>query len=137
MKAEINTPKAHHGRNVKHLREMLGVKQETIAEELGITQQAMSKIELKEEIEDQLLGKIADILNIPVQAIKNLSESATYNYINTFNDESSADFMSNPYQPNIKCTFNPIDKIVELYERMLKTEQEKVAMMEQMLKEKK
>jgi hypothetical protein len=30
-----------------------------------------------------------------------------------------------------------MDKIVELYERMLKIEQEKMAMMEQMLKDKK
>ena len=33
-------------------------------------------------------------------------------------------------------TFNPIDKIVELYERLLKAEQEKVAMLHEIIKDK-
>jgi transcriptional regulator with XRE-family HTH domain len=130
------TKKVHHGRNVKRLREMLGVKQEAVAFELEMSQQSMSLLEQKEEIEDNLLEKIAKVLQIPVDAIKNMDDDATYNYINTFNDvvtNNGTFTMTNPYN----CTFNPIDKVVELFERLLKAEQERNVLLEKLLSEKK
>lgn len=80
----------HHGQNVKRLREMLGIKQEVIATGLDITQQAMSKLEQKEQIDDEMLKKIAKILNVPVDSIKNFNDKAAFNVIaNTFNESSS------------------------------------------------
>ena len=115
----------HHGRNIKRLREMLGVKQEAIAVELNITQQAMSKLERKEQIEDEILEKIAKVLKVPVESIKSFSDESAINIIaSTFNDSSFVGY---------KPTFNPIEKVIELYERMLKSEQEKVALLEKML----
>lgn len=35
----------HEGRNVKRIREILGVKQDTLANELGISQQSISQLE--------------------------------------------------------------------------------------------
>lgn len=132
---ETNTttpsPKVHHGRNIKRLREMLGVKQELIANELNMTQQAISKLEQKEQIEDEVLDRVSKVLNIPLDAIKNLSDEATTNYINTFYDNQGNGFFAN------NVTFNPIDKIVDLYERLLAAEKDKVAMLEKLLEGKK
>lgn len=135
----LNKKKIHHGHNIKRLREMLGVKQEAIAVELNITQQAVSGLEQKEEIDNSTLEKIAQIMKIPVEAIKNMTDDTTYNYINTFNDEVTN---HNGFY-NFNCSFNPIDKIVELYndkielyERMLKSEKEKAELFEKLLKEK-
>jgi transcriptional regulator with XRE-family HTH domain len=132
---ETNTtapsPKVHHGRNIKRLREMLGVKQELIANELNMTQQAISKLEQKEQIEDEILDRVSKVLNIPLDAIKNLSDEATTNYINTFYDNQGNGFFAN------NVTFNPIDKIVDLYERLLAAEKDKVAMLEKLLEGKK
>lgn len=132
---ETNTtnpsPKVHHGRNIKRLREMLGVKQEHIANELNMTQQAISKLEQKEQIEDEILERVSKVLNIPLDAIKNLSDEATTNYINTFYDNQGNGFFAN------NVTFNPIDKIVDLYERLLAAEKDKVAMLEKLLEGKK
>ena len=123
------SPQVHHGRNVKRLREMLGIKQEYIANELIMTQQTISKLEQKEEIEDDVLEKVAKVLNVPVDAIKNLNDEATFNIIaNSYHDNASA--------VNYQCNFNPIDKLVELYERLLTAEKEKVAMLEKLLEEK-
>lgn len=119
----------HHGRNIKRLREMLGVKQDAVAFELEITQQSFSEMEQKEIIDERVLDRVAKILNVPIDAIKNMNDEATINYINTFNEkvDNSAFGSAN----TINCSFNPIDKVVELYERMLKEKDDKIAMLEQ------
>ena len=48
----IPMSKTHHGHSIKRIRDMLGIKQETLAAELNMTQQAFSKLEQKEQIED-------------------------------------------------------------------------------------
>ena len=95
---------------------------------LGISQQAVSKIEQSAEVEDEALSKIANALGVTPEAIKNFSEEAVVNYFNTFNESVS----SSNFGHNNTCTFNPIDKLIEvfeenkkLYERLLQAEKEK------------
>jgi len=61
----------HYGRNIKRLRNILDIKQESIAFALNMTQQNFSVLEQKQEIENSLLEKIAAIMKIPVDLIKN------------------------------------------------------------------
>jgi len=120
----------HHGRNVKRFREMLGIKQEGLALELGEdwSQRRVSLLEAKEAIEDDILAQVAAILKVPVDAIKNFTEEAVFNIIgNTVNNHDQAAFFN--YYP----TFNPIDKLIELfeenkrlYQELLQSEREKV-----------
>ena len=128
----IPMSKTHHGHSIKRIRDMLGIKQETLAAELNMTQQAFSKLEQKEQIEDEMLDKIAKILHVSTEALKTMSEEATINYINTFTDNENGHF----FTQNCQYSFIPIDKIVELYERLVKAEQEKVALLEEQLKNK-
>jgi len=116
------------GYNVKRLREILGIKQDDLADRLDMSQQAVSKIEQKDMLEEEILDKLAKAMGIPIEAIKNFSEDSTSNFINTFYDNSSFQY---------QCTFNPLDKVIELYERMLKAEQDKVAILEKLLNDKK
>ena len=51
--------KVHQGRAVKRIREILQVKQETLASELGISQQSVSLLETKETIDPETLEQIA------------------------------------------------------------------------------
>src|ERR1044072_3081714 len=107
----------HEGRNVKRIREMLGIKQDALAIELGDdwNQKKISLLEGKETIEPQILDEVAKALKVPVEAIKNFDEEKAINiFSNTFQDSS----ILNGY--NFQPTFNPIDKVVELYERMIK-----------------
>jgi len=137
----IPEKKAHHGRNVKRLREMLGIKQETLAEGLGLSQQTVSRFESQEELEDDILNKIACILHIKAESIKNFDEDAAINIIhNTFNSNDNS--IINAINHN--CTFNPIDKVIQLYdekialyERLLQAEQERNSLLEKLLAEKK
>jgi transcriptional regulator with XRE-family HTH domain len=97
----------HEGRNVKRIREMLGIKQEVLASELGDdwNQRKISLLEDKEIIEPKVLEQVAKALKVPAEAIKNFDEQAAINIIaTTFNshDNSFAHL----------CTFNinPIEK---------------------------
>lgn len=123
-------PKVHEGRNVKRFREMLGIKQEVLAADLGQdwTQKKVSLLEQKETIESEILDQVAKILKVSPEAIKNFSEEAANHFFNTFNDHSGF---------NYQCTFNPLDKVVELYERLLASEKEKVEILEKFAGEKK
>ena len=115
--------KKHDGKNVQRVRVYFGVKQEALATELGISQQAISKIEKQEEIEEEVLSKIAEVLGVSPELIKNFDEErAVYNINNN-------SFRDNTFQEGasaIAQQFNPVEKIVELYERLLKSEREKI-----------
>ena len=118
--------KIHQGRNVKRFREMLGIKQEALAFDLGDdwNQKKISLLEQKDIIEDPLLARISEVLKIPVEAFQNFDEEQAINIIsNTFHDTKGL--------INYNPTFNnnPIDKLIQLHE-------EKTALYERMLKEK-
>lgn len=71
--------KIHQGRNVKRFREMLGIKQEALADQLGWSQQRMSVLEGKEILEPGLLDELAKALKVPSEAIRNFNEEAAFN----------------------------------------------------------
>jgi len=75
--------KIHEGRNVKRFREMLGIKQDALAADLGDdwNQQKVSLLEQKETIDAPLLVKISAALKIPVEAIQNFDEKQVVNFI--------------------------------------------------------
>ncbi|WP_203296427.1 helix-turn-helix domain-containing protein [Luteirhabdus pelagi] len=125
------TAKTNHiGRKISRIRELRGMKQETLAEELGISQQGVSKIEKNETIDDEMLSKVAEVLKVSPEAIKHFSEEAVFNIMdNTFKDNSANN-------NNYFCTINPIEKIVELYERLVEAEKDKVKYLEDLLKKK-
>lgn len=130
METATKSPRPHIGRKISRIRELRGMKQEALALELGITQQAVSKIEQSETIEEETLERVAKALGVTPEGIEAFSEEAIFNiisntYNNTSNDSSSLIASSVNYQP----TFNTIEKIVELYERLLSSEKEKVELL--------
>ena len=121
------------------MRELLGLRQEAIGEKLGLSQQSISKIEQKEEVDKAMLDKIAKAMGVTADAITNLDENATV--YNVFHNSSVSGTLNNQ---NYNCTFNPFDKWAEsieenkkLYEELLKSEREKVAMLQKLLEGKK
>ena len=123
--------KVHEGRNVKRFREMLGIKQDALASDLGLSQQAISQLEQKEALDKDMLEKIAAVLKVPVEAIKNFDEEAAINIIgNTVTNHDNAAVV------NFHPTFNPLDKVIELYERMLKDKNDLIEKLEGMVKSK-
>lgn len=129
------------GPKISRLRELRGMKQEALASALGVSQQTVSNIERSESIEADLLAQVAEILGVTTDAIENFSEDAVFNIINTFNDNSSN---NGAWSSNPTFTFNPIDKLIEvyeenkkLYERLLEAEKSKVELFEKLLNKEK
>lgn len=131
---EAALKKSNHGANVRRWREWRNVNQDVLAEQIGVSQATLSGYEKRDKLEQEILDKIANALNIPVEAITELNDNAAINIVAntlTVNDDAEATIFN--YYP----TFNPIDKIVELYEKLLEAEKEKVAMLQEVLKDKK
>lgn len=102
------------------------MKKETLAEELGISLQSVSHIKQSETIEEDLLQRGSKAIGVSPEAIKRFTEEAVINDFNNLNDSSEGTF-------NNLCTFNPIDKVVELYERLVQAEKDKVSYLERLM----
>jgi transcriptional regulator with XRE-family HTH domain len=130
--------KIHQGRNVKRFREMLGIKQEALAYDLGEdwSQKKISMLEQKDIIEDNVLKLISNSLKIPVEAFQNFNEEQAVNIIsNTFNDQS------NGYNYYPTFNVNPIEKWIEALEEikrlnseLLKSKDEHIKVLEKLAK---
>jgi transcriptional regulator with XRE-family HTH domain len=118
-------PTIHIGKKISRIRELRGMKQEALAAELGISQQAVSKIEQSAEVEESSLEKIAKALGV---------NSAT---IKSFDDDKAINIFSNIYNDNSSIlgtyNFNPLDKLMTALEDNQKLYDEKVALLERLL----
>jgi transcriptional regulator with XRE-family HTH domain len=131
----------HHGRNIKRIREIQGIKQEALALELGDdwNQKKISLLESKERIDDNLLEQVANALHVTPEAIKSFNDEVAINIVSsTLNDNAGS------INNSCTLTFNPIERWLEamdenkkLYERLLQSEREKVELLEKVLEFKK
>ena len=123
----------HVGRNLQRIRVYLGMKQEALAADLGVNQQVISKIEKQEEIEEGFLKRIAEVLGISEEVIKDFDVEKTIFNINHHNYKD-ANISEGATTYAIVQQINPLEKIVELYERLLKSEQDKIEILKKYIK---
>ncbi|KQO33381.1 transcriptional regulator [Flavobacterium sp. Leaf82] len=130
------TKSNHIGRKISRIRELRDMKQEALAQALGMSQQTISALENSESIDDDKLIPVAKALGVSLEALKNFSDEAAISYFNNFYDNSQGTVGNNNHQ----CTFHPLDKLVEsyeenkkLYERLVQAEKEKVEYLEKIL----
>lgn len=116
----------HLGRNIQRIREMVGIKQSALADNAGMSQQNVSKLESSPIIADETLEKLATGLGVTSDFVKNFNEEkAVYNIQTniTVNENGSN---NQHYQPTFN---NDIDKLVDMFERLLKSEKEKAELL--------
>ena len=135
IKVKDKVNQRHVGRNLQRIRVYLGMKQEALASDLGVSQQEISKIEKQDEIEDGLLTKIAEVLGISTDVIKDFDvEKAICNIKNYKDATISPGATATVYAAHTQ-QINPLEKVVELYERLLKSEQEKIEILRECIKQ--
>lgn len=127
----------HHGRNIKRIREIQGIKQEALALELGEdwNQKKISLLESKEIVDDQLLNDVARVLKVTPEAIRNFDEEkAIFNISCNFSDHAVNNNAINIQNINpIEKWFEALEENKKLYERLLQAEKDKVTLLEKLL----
>jgi transcriptional regulator with XRE-family HTH domain len=115
----------HQGRNIKRFREMLGIKQEQLAHQLGEdwNQKKVSLLENKEDIEPAILEDVAKALKVPVEAIRNFDEDTAIHNIQNNYDNS---VINGGPTINYKCTIDPLNKLIEVYERIIQEKNDEI-----------
>lgn len=125
---EAAVKKSNHGANVRRWREWRGINQDVLAEQIGVSQTTLSSYEKKEKLDLEILEKIAKALDIPVEAITEINNENPINiFSGTWNDNAFAS--GTIYNPS----FNPIDRVAELYERMLKEKDSVIELLKEVL----
>lgn len=146
---ELIIGRVHHGRNIRRTRVEKNMNQEGLSELVHLSQPAVSKYEKMRVIDDEMLQRFARALNVPFDYLKTLEEDAQTVVFenNTVNDSEqntggakinigtvkSYTEDTDSSNDNRVNNFNPIDKITELYERLLKEKDEKYAALERRL----
>lgn len=124
--------KGNQGANVRRWREWRNINQDVLAEMIGVSQATMSGLEKKEMIEPETVEKLAKALDIPIEAITDLDSGSSINIVSGTFASVVSENNTNNYSP----TYNPLDRVAELYERLLKAEQEKVELLQEVLRDK-
>jgi len=136
----------HHGHAIKRFRHTLGIKQEALAAEMGLSQALISTYEQRKVLNDDVIERFAKALNVAPELIKELEEDPVTFIVenNTFEEGSIANISNVSEGNNNTITNNPIEQIIELnkektalYERMLELEKEKNALLEKLLEDRK
>ena len=134
--------RVHQGKNIQKFRLIRDKSQIDVAADLEeilkkpVSQQFISDLENKETIEDEeLIKQIAEILRVDPEAIKNLDWEAAITVIgSSFTTNDQAPAINQAIHSTINQTFNPLDKLIELFE---KEKAELKAEIEKLRKEKK
>jgi transcriptional regulator with XRE-family HTH domain len=111
------------GRKIERIRVSLGIKQSALGVALGISQQAVSAIERKEAIDDILLARICLVLGIEPETVKQ------FNHHRAIEGNYDAGFPDDPGTigpQDADQAIDAVDKIIELYHRLLRCEREKI-----------
>ena len=118
-------PTIHLGRKVERIRRLRGMTQTDLGDALGITKQAVSKLEQTEKIGDDKIKQIAEALGVTEEGLKKYNEETVlYNTYNFF--ENSGVSAASIGTHTIETLNNfPVEKTIEFFEKLLDKEKEK------------
>lgn len=131
----------HHGHAIKRFRHTLGIKQDALAADMGLSQTQISAYEQRKVISDDIIERFAKALNVTPELIKELEEDPVTVIIEN-NTLEKGNIIAGNHIENFNP--DPVDRIIELanektalYERMLELEKERNALLDSLLREKK
>lgn len=118
------TPLVHIGRKIERVRRLRGLTQTELGDALGITKQAVSKMEQTEKIEDEKVKQVADALGVTEEGLKSFNEEKVL--YNTINFYENCGVNASSISANTETVNNfPIEKTIEIFEKLLQKEKEK------------
>lgn len=139
----IHRNRVHQGRNIRRTRLEKNINQDVLSERVHMSQPTVSRYENSKVIETDILERFANALEVPVEYLETLEEDAQTvvfesNIVNNSNSDQGGQGSANSsiiayaenQTDNRTAIANPLDKISELYERLLKEKDDKYAALE-------
>jgi|SRR5580704_15221669 transcriptional regulator with XRE-family HTH domain len=123
MESITSTNMLHMGRKIERVRRLRGMTQTELGTALGITKQAVSKMEQSEQIEDEKFKQTADALGVTEDGLRSFNEEKVLYNTNNFYENcgvTASNISANAETINIF----PIEKTIEIFEKLLKKETE-------------
>lgn len=118
----IDRVRIHHlGRKIERVRRLRGMSQTELGQLLGITKQAVSKIEQNETIDDERLDQIASALGVTVDGLKEYNEETILYNTNNFYENCG---VKTAVGNNQTLNNFPIEQAIELFEKLLDKQKE-------------
>ena len=132
MKQKVNLTKI--GSSIRKIREIKGLKQENVAQKLGLTTNGYGKIERGEsQINLERLNQIAEIFHVSPNDILDFNENTVYNFENmnnsapngTVNNYSSSEDERQLFLNQITALNHLVEKQTKLIELLIKKNETK------------
>lgn len=116
---EIFTNKSSlkRGRKIERVRKLRGFTQSDLAEKLGVSKQAISKLEQAENIGDEKLNEVAIALGVTFEGLRDFTEDKVLYNTNNFYDNCGV--TASNIVANVETLNNPLKETIEMFERQL------------------
>lgn len=116
----------HIGRNIERIRRIRGMTQAALGESLGVTKQAISKMEQTEHMDEARIKEVAHALGVSHEGLKKFKDDKVLSDTIYFY-EGRVSVSSPLISSNNKGSLPelPIEKTIEIFEELLKAEKEK------------
>jgi transcriptional regulator with XRE-family HTH domain len=125
METIIYNPTPHMGRQIERIRRLRGMTQSDLGTILGITKQAVSKLEQTAQIDDEKrIKQIADALGVTEEGLKKSTEESIQYYTYNFYENSGVQASSiGAHHIEVLNAFP--DNAMAFFEKLLAKEREK------------
>lgn len=117
--------KDHMGIKISSARRLVGITQKDLADRLGVTKQAVSKLEQTENVDDERLDKVAIALGVSVDGLKKFDVGQVLYHTNNFYEkvEATQGGMAGSVRIEHNHQFS-VEQATKLFEELLRMERE-------------
>ncbi len=126
MENETYTKALHIGRKIERIRRLRGMTQADLGDLLGVTKQAVSKMEQTEKMDAGKLKQVAEALGVTEEGLKNFTEETVLYCTNNFYENCHVSASNiGPISTVENLNHFSMEQAVKLFEELLKIEREK------------
>lgn len=115
----------HIGFKISSARRLVGITQQELADRLGVSKQAISKLEQTETVDDKRLEKISNALGVSMEGLKKFRNDNVLHTTNNFYENCGVT-ATNVGSTNVENLHQfSIEQAKNLFEELIKMEREK------------
>lgn len=116
----------HIGRKIERVRCLRGMTQADLGDILGVTKQAVSKMEQTEKLEDEKIKQVAEALGVTEEGLRKFTEETVLYYTNNFYENSNATATNIGTVSSIEnINHFSMEQAMKLFEELIKIERDK------------